>query len=145
MLANQEADKIATEKIRSFSGTLIATSENGKVYAKSYELNGFNFMQFSIIAPFYIETSKGCTVTFYSDQEMLDIESDTLEILSDVSNTLNLALTEFEIEIEQELTSFIPTSGVIEIAFIFKSTKEIFRVTDLSRLNKLIETVPNKG
>lgn len=143
-LANQEADKIATEKIRGFSGVIIPTSKTGRVYAEFNELNGFNFLKFSIIGPFNIETTSGCAVTFFSDQGKVDIESDTEEILSDVSNTLDLALTEFEIGVEQELISFVLESKITEIEFVFSSAKVRFAVPDSGQLNKLITAMPGK-
>jgi hypothetical protein len=138
LLAGLEASKIATEKIKTFSGIVVATSENGKVYAENNELNGFKFLKFSIIGPFSIETSNGCIVTFISDNEKLQIESDTTDIYSDISNTLDLALTEFEIDVDQELVSFFTKSSVKEIILKFNLVTKKFLVSDLNQLESLI-------
>jgi len=135
-----ESDKMCTQKINQFEGHKIAESEHGSVYAEQSELNGFKFIRFFIIGPYEFDTKEGCLVRFMHASGDLTLESDNMEILSDVSYTLQLGLTEVEIDVEDELVEIGQHASISSITFQFQGAEYPYRLTDVSYLEKLINS-----
>jgi len=139
-VAAYESDKLCTQKIQNFVGHKIAESEHGSVYAEQSELNGFKFIRFFIIGPYEFDTKDGCLVRLSHTDGDLTLESDNMEILSDVSYTLQLGLTEVEIDVEDALIALGKNGAIHSITFQFYGAEYPYTLTDVVHLEKLINS-----
>jgi len=79
----------------------------------------------NIVGPFQVRSSRGCFAYISNGSEELEIESETVEINSDYSDTLSVGVTAFVIELENKLESWINDGLVQSIKFKFpKKTSE---------------------
>jgi len=106
-LMKRDVDNLMTEKIQRMHGTEIAGNDTAGLLIQFAELNGFKFLEFQVIAPLKVKTFKGCVVTIKGAKGSLEIESDTMEIDTDYSKSLGLGITEFDIDLEDELIDMI--------------------------------------
>jgi hypothetical protein len=115
-IMNAQVDKMMTEKIQNFEGEPVATSDTSGLYAALIDLNGFQFLNIKLVAPLNINTYNGCNVKFTSKSTDLEIESDTTEISTDFSSKLGIGITEFDLDLEEELISMIENDTITSIS-----------------------------
>ncbi len=106
-MANHDYDLLVTERIKASQDNLVGENENYKLYIDYVSLNGFEFLQFNVMSQLKVKTLKGCKVSFISRNQTILLESDSLEIESEYSNALQLSIFTFDIDLEEELITFI--------------------------------------
>ncbi|WP_420572330.1 hypothetical protein [Kordia sp.] len=118
-------DTYTENKMQEVAGEQIATSEQGGIWAALQELNGYVFMEVTILGTTKIKTFKGCTLTFLGDTE-LTLPSDTKEINSDFSNVSTRWMTQISFEITKKDLNYIKKKKYNQIRLDFKKKSLLF-------------------
>ncbi|MBC8753614.1 hypothetical protein H2O64_02950 [Kordia sp. YSTF-M3] len=115
-----------TEKImKDVPGELLATSEYGGIWAGLQELNGYVFMEVTILNPTKIKTFTGSTLTFLGGDELV-LTSDSKEINSEYSGAYNSWITLMSFEITKKNLAFIKGKKFDQIQLDFKKKSLLF-------------------
>ena len=69
----------------------------------------------------------------------LEIDSDTLEIVTDYSRKLKVGITEFDIDLDAQLINMIDNQNLVCLQIAIKRTKLEFKITN----KKLLQTIVN--
>lgn len=138
IIASKDLENIMTEKINTFKGNPVATNEDFEVYFDVLFLDEFKFLNIKVLGPLNIETLDGCMLNFISDNNNLQIESDSMEIISDFSRKLNIGITEFDIDLDEDLITLIENDSINTILLTIKKNTFTFSVKDQKQLNTLI-------
>lgn len=112
-------DTFTEDKINNIKGEKIAESNEGIIYTTINELNGYLFLETTVLSRVNIKTFKGATLTF-SGQVDFELSSDTLEIESNFSNVSNRFMTEISFDITQEEIKQIKAKHYEKIILKFK-------------------------
>lgn len=137
-VVNKGFDKMMVHKIESFEGTCIAENEDTKIYVELSDLDGFKFLNFSIIGAVNVKLFEGCTITFHSNNTSLEVESDSVEIITDFSPSLKKGITEFDIELEDQLIDLIKNETLTSISIQLKKKSFEFPVTNQKEMKAII-------
>ncbi len=132
-----DAEAFMVEKIKNFKGAVIGRGENSILCAEFREVDGFQFLGFKILSPLNIKVYQGCDIEFSGHGKTLKIESDSLEIETDFSKSYQLGITEFDIDLEDDLIQMIQEDKVQTIGIKFKKKSVVFSVSNLEYLKKL--------
>ncbi|MEM7160881.1 MAG: hypothetical protein AAF487_00440 [Bacteroidota bacterium] len=130
---NRDYDKIVTEAIQKIDFDPIAEEGEFKFYCGSDITGGYRFLNCNIVGPFQVRTKNSCKVCFSDGHEEIEIDSETVEINTDYSDTLGIGVTAFVVEIESKLLAWIENSMVKEIRITFKKESLSF-----SRIHHLV-------
>ena len=111
------------EKIKNISGIKVAESKQGQFWVNFQELNGFLFMNSTILSHFDLKTSRGTKITILTKDYEIEIESDEKEIESDFSNVSNTWITQVSFVIESKEREIIENRNFEEIEYQLKKEK----------------------
>ena len=139
IIANQ-ADKFLAEKIKQFECLEVGENENSFFGLEYTDLNGFKFLEFKLVCPIEFNTYKGCNVIFHTETEFLEIESDTKEIISTYSTNINLGISEFEIDLEEELINLILNEKINSIEIVYNKESILFNNINQEHIRKIISS-----
>ena len=139
-LADKEAEKVATQKIQAFSSIQIGEGISGKLYAEVNELVGFRFIKFYTLGSMAVNRMNGGNVILRGNSFTLHHQAENIEILSDVSESLKLSLTEIEIEVTTELVDAVNNNLVNEITFKFGSKEYAFSLSGFNTLKEIVNS-----
>jgi hypothetical protein len=137
-MANKDYDKLVTLRISNYQGSIIASSGNEQLGVAYIDLNGFAFLQFTILSATSVKTMKGCTVKLISRLNEKEVVSDTEEIEADFSRELNTGIFDFDIDLEDEILGFIIDNEIDTIQISFEKNSFEFKNIDHSLLLKVI-------
>lgn len=139
----KEADKLSNARINSFEGKPFASNGHSNICAKAFDLNKFKFLKIAVIGPLNVNTDEGCKVIFeINNKELPEIESDSTEIKTDFSATLGIGITEFDIDLSDELQDAILNSNTAAISISIKDGFVKFLVPDTTLLKAALEIDP---
>ena len=139
IIAESDLDKGMSEKISHFEDQIIGENEGFLLSAELLVLDEFKFMKFSILGPLKVDVFEGCKLLFKSEMGNLEIDSDTLEIVTDYSRKLKVGITEFDIDLDAQLINMIDNQNLVCLQIAIKRTKLEFKITD----KKLLQTIIN--
>lgn len=137
-MVNKDYDRLVTLRINNYQGQIIANNGNDQLGALFVDLNGFAFLQFTVLSSTNVKTMNGCSVKFTGTSSELEIPSDTEEIESDFSHELSVGILDFDIDLEDDVLGFISEHEVNSIQFTFEKTKFEFKEVNHSLLQKII-------
>lgn len=120
-------DTFTEKKMQEVAGEQIATSEQGGIWAALQELNGYVFMEITVLGTTKIKTHKGVTLKFLGDQEIL-LTSDYKEISSEFSNVSTRWMTQISFEITKKDLTLIQKRKFNQIQLDFKKKSLLFEV-----------------
>lgn len=118
-------DTYTENKMENVSGEQIAVSQHGGIWAGLQELNGYLFLDVTILDTTKIKTLKGATLTFLGETE-LTLTSDNYEVDSDYSNVSNRWMTHISFEITKKEVNFIKRKKYTQIRLDFKKKSLLF-------------------
>lgn len=118
-------DTFTENEMENVAGEQIAQSKHGGIWAELQELNGYIFMNITILGTVKIKTFKGSTLTFLGDEE-ITLTSDMAEIDSDYSNVSNRWMTLMSFEITKEDLAVIQKKKFDQIQLTFKKKSLLF-------------------
>jgi len=121
-------DTHTEEKIKNISGNKIAESKQGQFWVSFQELNGFLFMNATIITAIDLKTSNGTKITLLTNEYEIEMESDEKEIESDFSNVSNTFITEVSFIIESKEKEIIENKNFEEIEYQLKKGNLRFKM-----------------
>lgn len=143
-LMESEADALLTKKVQSFKGKLFATGDDGDLFGELSDINGFKFLNFKILGPLNVHIYNGCKIIFESASKKHEIESDSLEIYTDYSKKLNLGITEFDIDLVEELENILRNETITSIQISIN--KKILSFTpDMVILKEILDNAVEPG
>ena len=116
-------DTHTEEKIKSISGIKIAESKEGQFWVGFQELNGFLFMNSTILGHLSLKTSKGIKITLLTKDYEIEIDSDEKEIESDFSNVSNTWITELSFVVESKEREIIENREFEELEYQLKKQR----------------------
>lgn len=116
---NKDFDKIVIARINKMAEerTAVATNPDTHfcIYLQATNLNGFNYLEFTLISPVEIKTMGGCTLTFKTDDSEYVLKSEGEVIESDYSHNSKIGVTLVDTDLEDDFDAFIKTNVVKEI------------------------------
>jgi hypothetical protein len=118
-------DTHTENKMQEVAGEQIATSEQGGIWAALQELNGYVFMEVTVLGTTKIKSLKGCTLTFLGDTN-LTLTSDSYEISSEFSNVSTRWMTLMSFEITKKDLSYISKKKYNQVQLDFKKKSLLF-------------------
>ena len=114
-------DTYTEEKIKNISGVKIAESKEGQFWISFQELNGYLFMNSTLLSRIDLKTSKGAKIILLTEDYEIEIESDEKMIESDFSNISNTWITKVSFEIEEKEKQLIENINFEELIYEFKN------------------------
>jgi len=140
--ANKLVDKTATAQVESFKAPILGKGEAGTLHAGRSDANGYRFLQIVLFGTPKVKCVKGCTLEFETSKGTISCSSDTKDIESIYSETLEKGLTPFEIylddELFQQLKSPIKAVNVTFPRKLFGKDKYSFSI-DSAKFSKLFK------
>ena len=116
--AQRNLDKLVTPKIEAFDEPSFAEGESGTLHGGTYEVDGYRFLQIVLFGSPKIKTQKGCTLTFKGMTSDFTVQSETREIESYYSESLQKGLTQFELFLDNDMRKEF-RKGVKSISITF--------------------------
>jgi hypothetical protein len=139
-ILEKDVDALFTKKINAFTGKCFAQNEDSEIYGELSEINGFKFLNFKILGPFYTHVYNGCKVIFENANETVEVESDTLEIHTDYSKQLKMGITSFDIDLESSLEEQMRNKSIVKFDIIIDK-KTLSFVLDATALVEILNIV----
>ncbi len=121
-------DTHTEEKIKNISGIKIAESKHGQFWVSFQELNGFLFMNSTILSHLNLKTLRGTKITILTKEYEIEIDSDEEEIESDFSNVSNTWITKVSFVIDSKERKIIENRNFEEIEYQLKKEKLRFLI-----------------
>ncbi|NRD20616.1 hypothetical protein HNV08_11200 [Winogradskyella eckloniae] len=113
-------DTFTEEKIKNISGLKVAASRDGQFWVSFQELNGYLFMNTTVLSRVDLKTLKGSKITILTKDYEIEIKSDEKEIESDFSNVSNTYMTKVSFVIESKERDIIENRNFEEIEYQLK-------------------------
>lgn len=95
-------DDFTENIITNITGTKIAASQYGQVIIEIEELNGYTFLEVTILSNTNIKTMRGAKLVLIGNNNPYTLTSDTQEIESDFSNVSNRYMTKISFNINSQ-------------------------------------------
>jgi hypothetical protein len=121
-------DAYTEERIKNISGIKIAESKQGQLWVNFQELNGFLFMNSTVLSHFDLKTARGTKITIITEEYEIEIESDEKQIESDFSNVSNTWITKVSFVIDSKEREIIENRNFEEIEYELKKGKLRFHM-----------------
>jgi len=116
--AKRNLDKLVTPKIQAFDEPSFATGEFGTLHGGTYTVDGYSFLNIKFFGSPRIKTVKGCTLTFSGKSSEYTVQSETKEIDSYYSESMQKGITEFELFLDDETRKEL-RQGVQSVSITF--------------------------
>lgn len=126
-------DTYTESKIKSIAGVKIAESKEGQFWVEFQELNGFLFMNSTMLSHFSLKTSSGIKIILFTKDYDIEIISDEKAIESDFSNVSNTWITKVSFIIETKEKEIIEKENFVELECQFKKGKLRLRAIEQKR------------
>ncbi len=117
--------------ISSIENVPFAASQSNVLYGGINELAGFHYMQTVVVGTFKLKTNKGAKLSILGDDFKLVLNSDMLELASEVSNVLNRYVTKIDFEIEADDIPKIVKSRINALELMAKEEQVIFKIIEI--------------
>lgn len=118
-------DTYTEDKIKNISGIKTAESKEGQFWVNFQELNGYLFLNATVLSRNDLNTKKGSKITLHTNEYEIEIESDEKEIESDFSNVSNTWITKVSFIIENKEKEIIKNKKFKQLEYQFKKGKLI--------------------
>ena len=117
------------KKINKEKSTPICCNNDSIIFANLYSLNNYNFLSFSIVGNFKVNSNSPAKMAFnFDSNNTYEIESDDEIIKSDYSYDLKLGITKFDIELSNELSKILKSSTLNSINIEFKTVISLKKI-----------------
>lgn len=135
---DRDLEKMVRPNVLAFDEPAFALSNKQRLSGERSDSSGFKFLRLKIYGHHNFETYKGCVVVFEGELSKLELKSDTKEIVSYYSYSLELGITEFELFLEEESFTFLSRNSILSISVRIKRTSVFFQITDYEIFNALL-------
>jgi len=89
------------------------SNDDSKLYFRAVELNEFHSFSVLLTGSHNINTVDGCTLTLFAEGKEIARKSDSDIIKGDYAQALNIGVTNFDIDRDDELLDFIRTNTIV--------------------------------
>ncbi|MCH9660203.1 MAG: hypothetical protein K0U54_04745 [Bacteroidetes bacterium] len=113
-------DTYTENLIENTPGDLLAQSEDGQIFVGVLELNGFFFLEATLLSKIGVKTHKGGTLHFKGGKQDFELKSDTQEMKSEYSNVSRRYMTDISFEVGKDELTKIQKGDYTEVQFSFK-------------------------
>ena len=120
-MERQHVDTYTEEKIKNISGIKIAESKEGQFWVSFQELDGFLFMNATILGHLDLKTFQGIKITLLTIEFEIEIDSDEKEIESNFSNVSNTWITKLSFIIDNKEREIVENGNFEELEYCFKN------------------------
>lgn len=114
-------DTYTEDKIKNISGKKIAESKEGQFWVDFQDLNGFLFMNTTILGHLDLKTFQGIKITLLTNEYEIEIDSDEKEIESNFSNVSNTWITQVSFIIDNKEREIVEKGNFEELEYSFKN------------------------
>ena len=137
---NHEWEGLMKEKLAELEGNQIAVSGDGnQLFLAFSQMDEFCFLEFTIVGPYQTKTFKGANSTFVSANSRTCVcASDTQEIDTDFSVKQRIGITQIDVDLTDELMSFIQNNKLIEIHFEIEKQIIQFNEVDEAKFTAVV-------
>ena len=114
--ATSDFDKLLNEQLDILEESPlepILWNEESKVYCQSILLNGYRSLSMIITGYLKINTIEGCTISLIGEKENLTLKSDSDIVKGDYSEALNIGVTNFDVDLDDDLIEFIGKEKIV--------------------------------
>lgn len=129
-------DTYTEDIINEIENEPFAISETNVMYAGMSELAGYHYFNTVIVGSFNIKTHKGAQLKIVGDDFELKLNSDMVELESDVSNVSNRSMTKIDFEMEAEDLPKIVKSKIKSLEVSAKKERLIFSIIDIEKIEE---------
>lgn len=113
-------DTFTENLIENVPGDLIAESDEGQFFVGVQELNGYYFLETTVLSAIGVKTYKGAHLNFTGGKSDFSLKSDTQEIKSEYSNVSRRYMSDISFEITEQEIQRIQEGDFEQIQFMFK-------------------------
>lgn len=126
-LQRTHVDTYTEDRIKNISGVKIAESKEGQFWITFQELNGYLFMNATILSKLDLKTNTGAKIIILTKDYEIEIDADEKEIDSSFSNISNTWITKVSFELSVKEREIIEDKNFEEIEYEFKKGKLRFQ------------------
>lgn len=116
---NKDFDKIVIARINKMAEERTPVAKDPdthfRIYLQATDLNGFNYLEFTVIGSVEIKTMGGCTITFKTEDSEYVLKSESEVLESDYSHNSKIGITLVDTDLEEDFETFIKSNVVTEI------------------------------
>ena len=126
-LQRTHVDTYTEDRIKNISGVKIAESKEGQFWITFQELNGYLFMNATILSKLDLKTNTGAKIIILTKDYEIELDADEKEIDSSFSNISNTWITKVSFELSVKEREIIEDKNFEEIEYEFKKGKLRFQ------------------
>ncbi|MFT6501466.1 MAG: hypothetical protein ACJASQ_001578 [Crocinitomicaceae bacterium] len=134
----KDLEKLVRPKVLEFDEPAFALGNEQRLSGERSDSAGFKFLTLKVYGPHNINTFKGCVVTFNDKSSQLELRSDSKEIKTYYSHSLELGITEFELFLDEEILAFLRRS-IESISIQFGKNRLFFEVIDPDKFSLMLK------
>ncbi len=130
-----------TELLKDFKSPHFAEGPVGTLHGGTYAVDGYRFFHVQLLGDFQIKTGKGCTLHFSGKAGEFSRSSESRDIETRYSKTLQKGMTEFDFALDKEDIKSLESCEQIRIVFpkLFGKTQCEFTVNNQAFLQKVLK------
>ena len=138
-MLHRDANKFVAKMIEdsNIEKDAIATNENQILSCQFSELNGFKFIEFTLLCEYEINTFKGCKIVFFNENKSHEVDSDTQEIVANYSTISKKGICQFEADLDETIEEWIEQQMISKIEFKIAKFLISFENIDSEKLKSL--------
>ena len=113
--ARTDFDRLMQEQIKVIEESPldpILSNNDSHIYCQSIRLNGYRSLALVITGCLNINTIEGCTLILQSDNGAHECKSDGEMVKGDYSERLQIGVTNFDIDLDEELIAFVANQKI---------------------------------
>ena len=126
-LQRTHVDTYTEDRNKNISGVKIAESKEGQFWITFQELNGYLFMNATILSKLDLKTNTGAKIIILTKDYEIELDADEKEIDSSFSNISNTWITKVSFELSVKEREIIEDKNFEEIEYEFKKGKLRFQ------------------
>ncbi len=130
--------------INSVENIPFAASRSNVMYAGISELAGYHYFKTVIVGTYKLKTNKGAALNILGDDFKLSLNSDMLEMESEIANVPNQYVTKIDFEIEAEDIPKIKKLKISSLELIGKKENIVFNILEIGKEIIINETRTNE-
>lgn len=140
-MAKSSLSETITEQLKDFNSPHFAEGPKGTLHGGTYDVDGYRFFHFQLLGSLEVKTSKGCTLHFFGKEGEFTRMSESRDIETKFSKTLQKGMTQFDIALDKEELKALLSCEKIRIVFpkLFGKTECEFTVNNPTYLQKILK------
>ena len=140
-MAKHNLQELITEQLKDFDSPHFAEGSDGTLHGGTYSVNGYRFFHMQLVGKLQIKTAKGCTLFCSGKNGDWSRGSESRDIETKYSKSLQKGITEFDFALDKEDVKMLEASESIRIVFpkLFGKTVCDFTVNNRAFLQKVLK------